>query len=232
MKGLIYKITSPTGRIYIGCTTKNSINERYKYGVDRKQHKLYWSVNKYGWENHTKEVIEELTLDNNKDPILFEREIYWISKFNSFKDGLNCTEGGGGTTSISEEMKIKISNSLKGNKNRNLLGLIKDRDSKPKIAKAKIDQPKIDKRKFVTDETKKKISISLKGKTRNPISEETKQKIREGNNRAKRKPLSDEHKLKLKLMMKEKFNTPEAKQKMSNSLKIAHSKKQKWQNSN
>lgn len=49
---VIYKITSPSGRVYIGQTglLKKRINA-YKHARCRKQRKLYNSIVKYGWIN-------------------------------------------------------------------------------------------------------------------------------------------------------------------------------------
>ena len=62
----IYKITSPTNKIYIGKSfnVENRINE-YKYvGRRKSQHKLNNSINKHGLENHIFEIIEECNLEN------------------------------------------------------------------------------------------------------------------------------------------------------------------------
>jgi group I intron endonuclease len=69
----IYKITSPTGKIYIG----QSINiknrkESYRRGHCKQQPKIYNSINKHGWNKHQHEIIEECSLEQ-----LNEREIYW-----------------------------------------------------------------------------------------------------------------------------------------------------------
>ena len=69
----IYKITSPTGKIYIG--QSNNIENRKKFykRLDCiNQIKLYNSLLKYSWKQHIFEVIEECTLEQ-----LNEREIYW-----------------------------------------------------------------------------------------------------------------------------------------------------------
>jgi group I intron endonuclease len=70
----IYKITNPKGKIYIGQSI--NINKRksaYKC-IDKRimGPKIYNSIRKYGWENHTFEIIEECLVDE-----LFERESYW-----------------------------------------------------------------------------------------------------------------------------------------------------------
>jgi group I intron endonuclease len=106
----IYKITSPSGKIYIGksINIEDRINS-YKYVGRRKlQHKLNNSINKYGLENHIFEIIEICTLDN-----IDEREIYWIKHYNCVEIGLNLTYGGEGGIP-SQEVRIKKSRSMKG----------------------------------------------------------------------------------------------------------------------
>jgi len=110
MTGIIYKITSPSNKVYIGQTTEISIERRYKGGVDRNQRKLYNSVNKYGWDSHIKEIIESIEFTDIKE--LDTRETYWIRFYNSIIEGLNCREGGNNGF-LSEESKLRISNSVK-----------------------------------------------------------------------------------------------------------------------
>lgn len=84
---LIYKITSPKNRVYIG----QSINfksrvKSYKGLRCESQPRLYLSLKKYGFKNHTIEIIEycnESELNN--------RERYWQDLYDVLsKKGLNC----------------------------------------------------------------------------------------------------------------------------------------------
>lgn len=52
---------------------------------------LYSAMRKYGIENFKIEEIEECS-----DVIVNEREIYWIEKLQTFKNGYNVTIGGDG----------------------------------------------------------------------------------------------------------------------------------------
>lgn len=110
--GYIYKITSPNNKIYIGQTI-NKKQRRYHYnkGFYKGQIKLWNSTQKHNWNpSETFEVIEECLSGENKC-FLNEREKYWVNYFDSFKNGLNCNEGGFGNTGYiaSEETKNKIS---------------------------------------------------------------------------------------------------------------------------
>lgn len=111
----IYKITSPSGRIYIGQTV-NIYSRIHNYekleSKVKGQTRLYNSLLKYGFDNHKFEFIEEC---NEKDLNYWER--YYQDKYNVIgKNGLNCrlTKCDDRSGRLSEETKLKISNSLTG----------------------------------------------------------------------------------------------------------------------
>lgn len=95
----IYKITNKTnGKCYIGKSL--NIEERWQYhiahrNVAREYNKpLYCAFRKYGIENFSFEIVEEI---NNYEEIANEREKYWIEYFNSYgSTGYNATKGGDG----------------------------------------------------------------------------------------------------------------------------------------
>ena len=104
----IYKITSPSGKIYIGSTfnIQNRIS-LYKNLYSKSQRKLYYSFVKYGWDNHIFEIIEECTSINRN-----EKEYFWGVYFNVLsKKGLNCKlpKSDEYFTCISEETRQKMS---------------------------------------------------------------------------------------------------------------------------
>lgn len=89
----IYKITNQiNGKSYIG----QSIDiigrwNRHRSYAQKEDSPLYYAIRKYGIENFIFEVIEECSLE-----ALNEREIYWISYYNTYYDGYNQTTGGQG----------------------------------------------------------------------------------------------------------------------------------------
>ncbi|WP_193224727.1 GIY-YIG nuclease family protein [Bacillus sp. B2-WWTP-C-10-Post-4] len=95
--GTIYIIKNLINeKIYIG-QTLTDIEERWKSHIRRsrdktKKYKIYSAMRKYGVENFYLEILEE----NISSEQIDEREIYYISKFNSFKNGYNSTPGGDG----------------------------------------------------------------------------------------------------------------------------------------
>ncbi|MFA6569987.1 MAG: hypothetical protein WCT77_01985 [Bacteroidota bacterium] len=87
---VIYKLTTPSGKIYIGQT--KDIKHRfyaYKRGACIKQPKLYYSIQKYGWDNMKKELLEYAN-----EEIADTSEQSWIKYFDSVNKGLNCQLGG------------------------------------------------------------------------------------------------------------------------------------------
>jgi len=84
----IYKITSPTGRVYIGqsVSVKRRFSE-YKSSKNRKgsQPILYRSFKKHGVENHTFEILEECNVEE-----LNCKERYWQDFYDVLNGGLNC----------------------------------------------------------------------------------------------------------------------------------------------
>ena len=93
--GFIYKITNKVNdKVYIG-QTKRTIKIRWKEHLKKasipssQKLPLYKAMNRYGKENFSIEKIEEC-----EDSQLDEREIYWISFYDSYYNGYNGTEGG------------------------------------------------------------------------------------------------------------------------------------------
>jgi len=221
MKGYIYKITSPSGKVYIG-QTKNISNRKNSYkGFNtpstsiKAQIKLYNSLSKYGWDNHKFEVIDECQFCGINNWLLDSLEIHWINEYDSFNNGLNCTKGGSGQCGHkhSIEAKLKMGNSMKGR--------VMSEQTKQKISNSNKGILIHTKRKPLSDETKQRISNSNKGRThakyeRTPHSEETKQKM---SNSQKGRVPSEETKKKISNSKKGTVCSEETKQKMSNSQK-------------
>lgn len=154
----IYKIKSPVDRVYIGQST--DIDYRflcYKRLKCKPQLRIYNSFMKYGVDNHVFEILEECSVDS-----LNERERHWQDFYNVLgKQGLNCLLVSTDSLQrvLSDEMKLKISNSLTGFRH--------SEESRAKISKGLIGRP-------VSEETRRKISESNKNKYRSP---ETARKI-------------------------------------------------------
>jgi hypothetical protein len=92
----IYSITNPIGEKYIGLTQYKSIEWRfmfhrktYKEGKYA-QRKLHLSFDKWGIENHTLEMVEEL--DTTDRAIGRATESKWIKHFKELKKSLNISK--------------------------------------------------------------------------------------------------------------------------------------------
>jgi len=84
----IYKITNPSGKIYIGQSI-NVIKRKRQYKNIAQNIKpqigIYRSLLKYGWNSHIFEIIEECLIEQLND-----RERYWQDFYNVLEEGLNC----------------------------------------------------------------------------------------------------------------------------------------------
>lgn len=110
----IYKITSPSNKVYIGQAI--NIDKRWKQYINPNSSsvgpKLLNSLNKYSFNKHVLEIIEECNLKQ-----LNERETYYKYKFiNEFgwKMALFCElyDNGGGPKSNETKQKQSISQKL------------------------------------------------------------------------------------------------------------------------
>lgn len=113
----IYKITSPTNKIYIGQTwnINRTKDMRYKNLNCKGQLKLYNSLVKYGWNNHIFETEHELN-ENISQQELDDFEIkYWQQYKDQGFEMLNIKEPGRGGKH-SKETCEKISKARIGRK--------------------------------------------------------------------------------------------------------------------
>lgn len=108
----IYKLTSPSGKIYIGQSVdiehrfiehKSDAKKCFNGRMGKTITKLRSSFKKYIWENFTKEIIKICSPDQ-----LNEEEIFFITLYDSFNNGLNCTSGGQNEFKRSAETKQKL----------------------------------------------------------------------------------------------------------------------------
>jgi len=110
----IYRLISPSDKSYIGQSIR--LDRRlieHKQGAKKKVlPKLYQAIKKYGFENFQVEILEEC-----EPELLNEREIYWISYYDSFYNGYNATSGGDANFLRSKETCEKIRKRMLGTYN-------------------------------------------------------------------------------------------------------------------
>ena len=205
----IYKITSPSGKIYIGQSVNilSRIN-KYKNAKCITQPIILKSILKYGWENHLFEIILECEKSE-----LNEKERYYQELFNcSGKNGLNCMLTN--TSTKTGKARQETIDKLKGRKlpestRQKMRDKKLTKEHRLKISKSNIGR-------IVSKETRDKISESNKGKKRSQeyidkmkqrvISEEQLKRLSTLNIGRK---ASDETKLKLSIAKKGKRPTDE-----------------------
>lgn len=216
----IYKITSPSGKIYIGQAI--NILKRWKqYGKlnCKNQPKLYNSLKKYGFDVHVFEIIEECPIER-----LDELETWWkfYYGFKCVEDGLCCNYWDNQPLrgrKRSKETCLKMSNSMKGKNN----GKKFSEEVKKKISESKKGFKH-------SKETLHKMSISRLGVKDSEETKNLKSKIKKGNKINLGRKHSEEARLKMSKSQKGKMKkkgrklSEEHKRKLSESIKISKSK--------
>lgn len=91
----IYKITNNiNGKSYIG--QSKHIKRRWREHINGTEGSaISKAIKKYGAENFSFEIIERCSID-----CLDDKEVYYIEKYNTFKEGYNMTVGGDGVKGV------------------------------------------------------------------------------------------------------------------------------------
>jgi group I intron endonuclease len=118
--GFIYQFTFPSGKQYIGKTTKADVRKRWH--LHRVRQNNCWAVanaiRKYGWHNVHKEVLLEVS-----DDLLDEYEVKFIDTLGTLRPGgYNLTPGGDYNPMDSEEVRAKLLKSLQSDDHRKAQG--------------------------------------------------------------------------------------------------------------
>lgn len=138
---IVYKLTSPSGKIYVGWTGYSLKGRLAGHKSDSKRytHKMSNAIRKYPLELWEKKILFE---SNDRDMSL-KKEMEFIDKFDSIKNGYNILIGGNCGTSgrhykMSDEHKLKISLSNIGKNKGKGLGYHHTKLTKLKIAMANL----------------------------------------------------------------------------------------------
>lgn len=141
MTGIIYCYTNKiNGKKYVGQTINTlAIRAKSDGSGYSKKYKFGKAIAKYGWDNFDSEILE--TIESDEESLkeqLDSLERYYITKFDTYKNGYNSTPGGNGKgrfvsvetrerirqvqfsrPPMSEETRRKISEANKGKKKAN-----------------------------------------------------------------------------------------------------------------
>lgn len=88
------------GKCYVGQTVQKDIVRRWgKHGENYDENQKFGrAIKKYGWDNFEHIILPTIYKTREE---LNSAEINFIEEFNSYKDGYNCTTGGGGISGYS-----------------------------------------------------------------------------------------------------------------------------------
>lgn len=142
----IYKITSPTGRVYIGQSI--DIERRFKQYSSlssvKSSVKLYRSLLKYGWSGHKSEVIDKCEAEQLNNRERFYQELYNATS----EENLNCilTE-----TDCKKRVIRKMTDKQKAQISKTHKGKVYSEETRQKIRVGRAKQ-------IITEEHKRKIS--------------------------------------------------------------------------
>lgn len=173
----IYKITSPSGRMYIGQSW--NIKKRWKdHRNAKKLHgRLVESLKKYGWKNHIFEIVHELPLDVDQS-VMDVYECLYIAQYQSLGFKILNLRTGGARGKHTEESKNKMSVQKMGK----FAGDRHPLYGKPRTEEVKEALRKANTGKKYSDELKAKLSAMRQGSLHPSYgkkrSEESKEKMR------------------------------------------------------
>ena len=156
----IYKITNQiNSKVYVGQTNNMSLrwSGHKSDAMSNINRPLYNAMRKYGTENFTIEIIEEVIED-----LVDEKEIYWINQLNCLdRDyGYNLDSGGNKNKHASLETRQKQSDMRKGKntgKDNSMFGKHHTPESRLKISKHKNNKGEHNPRAILTKELVEKI---------------------------------------------------------------------------
>ena len=176
----IYKITSPSGKVYIGQSINVEQRKSYYSSLNcGKQTRLFRSLSKYGFSGHIFEVVEECDVDQ-----LNIRERHWQDFYNVIgEEGLNCI------LQSTSELKMVYSEELRQRMSASMLG-------KPKAPFSEEHRRKMSenaKGRKMSEENKEAMRQRKLGVKKGPLSEEHKKKLSDAR---KKRVISEETKKK------------------------------------
>ena len=153
----VYKLTAPNGKVYIGITSRDP-KIRWNSGNGYKYNKhFYDAIQKYGWKNIKKDVL----YSGISQEEAYRLEIELISKYRSNDREFGYNKSSGGESSVrglhwhqSKETIEKRVQKLRGRK--------RTQEQRKKLSESHKGQVSHKNGKQISEETKAKISNTLK----------------------------------------------------------------------
>lgn len=177
---VIYKITSPTNKVYISQTV-NFVKRRsrYKRSCNPEQVFIYNSIQKHGWDKHVMEVICELPKDVSQSVLDTYEILYWQMYIDCGYTMLNAKTPGSQAAPSRESIEKtaeknrgrKHSEETRRKRSEALKGREVSEETRKKIGDAQRGRKMPEERRLkhvgvkVTEEAKRKISEKLTGVT-------------------------------------------------------------------
>jgi group I intron endonuclease len=131
--GLIYLLTSPNGKVYIGQTTKTFAIRMAAHKSSAKTGKggcrhLINAINEHGWDNFKKEVLMRC---NARDLDYYEKKFVALYDALNRDVGYNIVDGGNSNKTYTDEQKQRMSDGIRKNKTYDLpMGVREIKDDK------------------------------------------------------------------------------------------------------
>lgn len=178
MNYIVYKHTTPSGKIYIGITSKQA---KYRWGKNGNKYKknkhFYSAIVKYGWGN----IKHEILFENLTKEEACQKEIELIAYYRSNEREFGYNKSIGGEINKgyhhSEEYKKALSERQKGKhcgKDNPFYGKTHSKEQREKWSKERKGVPLSEERrkklygkqigKIQSEETKEKLSKAMKGR--------------------------------------------------------------------
>ena len=176
IKGIVYKYTSPSGKVYIGQTLNEERRRKEFFNLNNSYggRKINFARQKYKPENFKYEILFSSDFNtiedaNNK---LNEMESYYIDIYDSIEKGYNITLGGDSIRGVmlNEDCKQRMINSLKNfyQKNDNpFKGRHHTEETKKILSEKAKGRPSAFKGRHWDEEHRKRQSEILKGRFTN-----------------------------------------------------------------
>lgn len=179
---VVYKHTTPNGKVYIGITCRKP---NYRYGKDGKNYigcPLFWNaIQKFGWNNITHEILSSGLSKAEAERMEIELIIHY--KSNNQDYGYNLDNGGHSCGMHSEITRQKMSNSHIGkhHSEETIAKISRANSGKKRSEEMKAQYRKAHQGKVLSEEHKKHIGISCSGENNGMYgkhhNEDTKAKI-------------------------------------------------------